>query len=171
MKILGMVMIFICSTLLGHMQGEYYRQRYLELIYLKKIVILIRGEIRYNCGILSEVFGNVAKKLKEPYGNIFGQFSRELNEGRGTLFFDIWKRVVIGRLSETKLWEKDVEGFKELGENMGYLDMEMQLNYIDFYIDKLQKEIQEAEEKLRGNIKLFKTLGIMGGLLIIILII
>ena len=44
------------------------------------------------------------------------------------------------------------------------------LNYIDFYIDKLNNEIEETYEKLQGDVKLFKALGIMGGLLLTILI-
>lgn len=170
MKLIGIIMICSGSAMLGFMQGERIRQHYQEMIYLKKMVMLIRGEIRYNCGVLSEVFGNVAEKLKEPYKDIFLKLSVELNKRGGERFNDIWNNTVIKRLGETKLFQSDIEGFKELGENMGYLDIQMQINYIDFYIDRLSMEIRDTGDKLQGSIKLFKTLGIMGGLLLTILI-
>lgn len=170
LKLMGVIMICLSSTALGFRQGDYHKDHYNELIYLKKIVVLIRGEIRYNCGILSEVFGNVSLKVKDPYDSIFKELSEELSSGNGKMFNEIWKNIVINRLKETKLWENDILSFMELGENMGYLDLEMQLNYIDFYVDKLNSEIQETYEKLQGNVKLFKALGIMGGLLLTILI-
>ncbi len=171
MKLIGIVMICMASSILGYIQGEKYKDHYNEQIYLKKLVMLIRGEIRYNCGVLSEVFGNVARKAKKPYSDIFMKLSEELAKANGIAFGEIWKREVIDRLSATKLWESDITGFQELGENMGYLDMQMQLNYIDFYIDKLTEEINNTQEKLQGNVKLFKSLGIMGGLLLAILLI
>lgn len=171
MKLLGIIMICTCSSMLGFMQGERLRQHYDEQIYLKKIVMLIRGEIRYNCGVLSEVFENVSRKVKEPYKDIFSQLSGSLSKGDGETFNDIWNSTVIKKLSGTRLFERDIEGFKELGENMGYLDTQMQLNYIDLYIDRLSGEIEDTKDKLQGSIKLFKALGIMGGLLLTILII
>ena len=47
----------------------------------------------------------------------------------------------------------------------------MQPNYIDLYIDRVSGEIEDTKDKLQGSIKLFKALGIMGGLLLTILII
>lgn len=171
MKIFGIVIICTASAALGFAQGEHYRKHYQELIYLKKIMLLIRGEIRYNCGVLSEVFANVAGRVKEPYREIFEGLSGELDSGNGKVFSEIWDNTVIMQLDRTLLWKDDIEELKELGDGMGYLDMEMQLNCIDFYTDKLADRIQLTGERLKGNEKLFKVLGIMGGILITVLLI
>lgn len=171
MKLLGIFIICISSALIGFSKAEGLKAHYNEQIYLKKIVMLIRGEIRYNCSVLSEVFGSVSGKVRKPYSDIFSELSDELDKGSGEMFAEIWNRVVIEKLGNTKLFESDIEGLRELGECMGYLDIEMQLNHIDFYIDKLSEEIKDTGNGLKGNVKLCKALGIMGGLLLAILII
>ena len=171
MKLLSVFIICVSSAMIGFGRAEGLKAHYNEQIYLKKMVMLIRGEIRYNCSILSEVFASVSRKIKKPYSDIFLELSNELDKGSGEMFADIWKRSVIKKLEDTKLSESDIEGFKELGECMGYLDIEMQLNHIDFYIDKLSEEIKDTGDRLEGNVKLCKALGIMGGLLLSILII
>lgn len=171
MKLIAVFIICISSAYIGFCKGEGLKAHYNEQLYLKKTVMLVRGEIRYNCGVLSEVFKNISRKVKKPYSDMFLQLGDELDKGSGEMFSEIWNRVITDSLRLTKLNDRDIEGLSELGENMGYLDITMQLNYIDFYIDRLSEEIQATEDKLKGNVKLCKALGIMGGLLLSILII
>lgn len=171
MKMLGIIIICTCSAALGFKQGEACVSHYRELVYLKRIMLLIRGEIRYNCGVLSEVFSNVAGRIKEPYSGLFISLGESLDSGSGRLFADIWNEEVLEKLSGTALHTEDIEGLRELGEAMGYLDMEMQLNSIDFYTDRLNERIESTKESLKGNVRLFKVLGIMGGALIAVLLV
>ena len=59
---------------------------------------------------------------------------------------------------------------KELGENLGYLDKEMQMNYINLYLENLELSITEKGEKVRTDEKLNKIMGCVMGLLVIVLL-
>lgn len=170
LKLLGVFFIMFSSILCGIKKANSYKEHYEELLYLKRVFIMIRGEIRYNIGTLSEVFFSVGKKLKDVYRESFLELSDRLLGGSGTVFRDEWENVVISGLKECKLWEKDLEMLREVGENMGYLDMEMQLGFIDLYLEKLEEEIINGRAELKTNMKLYKVLGVMGGMLISILI-
>lgn len=164
-KILLIFSVIAIGAMAGIKKGNRIIHQYQELLYLKKAVLLIHGEIRYNCGTVGEVFFNVSKRLKEPYKSSFKTLSEELENHSGEDFSHMWNAYVTEPVSKSGLSGQDVERFKELGENIGYLDMQMQLNYLDFYIEKLNIRIDEAKTSLDGNVKLCRTLGVMGGLL------
>ena len=169
-KILFMFSAIVIGTTAGINKGNQIMRRYQELLYLKKTVLLIHGEIRYNCGTAGEVFFNVSKRVKEPYRTAFESLSNELENHNGKEFSHMWNTYIIDNILCIGLSEQDVDRFKELGENIGYLDIQMQLNYLDFYIEKLNDRINDVKTGLEGNVKLCRTLGVMGGLLAAILI-
>lgn len=164
-KILFIFSAVAIGAVTGINKGNGLIHQYQELLYIKKAALLIHGEIRYNCGTAAEVFLNVSKRLREPYKSAFLSLSNELENHSGEEFSHMWNTYVIETVSKLDLSEQDVERFKELGENIGYLDMQMQLNYLDFYIEKLNRRIDEVKTGLDGNVKLCRTLGVMGGLL------
>ncbi len=170
LKIIGAIMICTGCTALGFAIGDAYIKHYKELIYLKKVFVMIKGEIRYNCGMLSEVFLNVSSKVKEPYKEAFILLSEQLEERDDKSFDVMWNNIFIEKLRTSSLWSDDLSGLIELGESMGYLDKQMQLNSIDLFINNLENEIKEIYVKLEGNTKLYRALGVLGGLLITILI-
>ena len=63
-----------------------------------------------------------------------------------------------------------MDRLKELGENLGYLDKEMQMNYINLYLENLELSITEKGEKVRTDEKLNKIMGCVMGLLVIVLL-
>lgn len=169
-KILFIFSVIAIGAMAGIKKGNTIIHQYQELLYLKKTVLLIHGEIRYNIGTVGEVFFNVSKRVKEPYKEAFEALSNELENHNGREFSHMWNTYIIKAVADLGLSEQDVERFRELGENIGYLDIQMQLNYLDFYIEKLNDRINDVKTGLDGNVKLCRTLGVMGGLLAAIFI-
>ena len=65
----------------------------------------------------------------------------------------------------------DKENLVRFGENLGYLDREMQLGTIDLYLNQLEEEINEQAIVARERTKLYNVLGIMAGIFITIVMI
>jgi len=64
----------------------------------------------------------------------------------------------------------DIEQFMSLGSSLGYLDGEMQLNGIEMvisYIDMVTEELKVSSDK---NKKMYRSLGVLGGILIVIVL-
>lgn len=57
---------------------------------------------------------------------------------------------------------------KELGENLGFLDKDMQMNYINLYLENLSLSIAENRDKVQADEKLSRVLGILAGIFIIV---
>lgn len=64
----------------------------------------------------------------------------------------------------------DLEQLESLGEVLGYLDAEMQLAAIRLYLEQLENSIAEAQEHMGSRQKLNQSLGIAGGVFLVILL-
>ena len=104
--------------------------------------------------------------LYEGKDNIFKNFCDNL-DGIDTSI--IWKNAV----DETAncLKNEDKEVLKMLGKMLGKTDKAGQINEIDIVSKFLDKQIEDSEEDKRKNEKLYKTLGIVCGLTLAIVLV
>lgn len=167
-KILGAGMVFFAVAGLGFYQAGKIRKGYEELVYLKKIIVMLRGEINYSVSLMSEIFSDMSERLRDPYAEIFKRLSREMDENQGGNFSEMWNEIVIKSLRGSILCDKDSDKLKELGENLGFLDKDMQMNYINLYLENLNLSIEENRDKAQTDEKLSKVMGILTGIFIIV---
>jgi stage III sporulation protein AB len=74
-------------------------------------------------------------------------------------------------LANTSLSKKDKLHLIGFGENLGYLDKEMQMNTFDLYISQLEEEITDLSKSVKEKAYLYNSLGIMAGIFITIIMI
>ena len=53
---------------------------------------------------------------------------------------------------------------------MGYLDAGMQISSLTLYSEKLDMRIKESTQGMKEKQKIFKIMGVMGGIFIVLLI-
>jgi stage III sporulation protein AB len=92
----------------------------------------------------------------------------KLNELGGVSFAAIWSESIGKGLENTSLSKKDLLNLVQFGENMGYLDKEMQLNTIDLYLTQIEEEIKELSKTVKEKTYMYNTLGILGGIFLTI---
>ena len=88
-----------------------------------------------------------------------------MSEYSGNTFSQVWKEAVENQLHSTSLNKKDKSSLIQFGENLGYLDKEMQMNTIELFINQMEDELQDLSETTKEKVYLYKSLGIMGGFL------
>lgn len=170
-KIMGVVLILTASCGIGFRMSDNFLKRVEELKTLKKILFMLRGEIKYNNSTMAEAFETISGRVDNHYKEFFLEGAKALNDLSGQTFITIWKQMIDTNLKDSKLNKKDLERFKGLGENLGYLDKEMQLSNIDLYLEHLEIEIDEGNKNTSTNSRLYKCLGVMGGVLVTLIII
>jgi len=89
----------------------------------------------------------------------------------GQTFTEIWKTGVEKELVNTSLSKKDRAALISFGENLGYLDKEMQMNTFELYLSQLEEEIAELSAAVKERSYLYNSLGIMAGVFISIIMI
>lgn len=169
-RYLGAAFVLLATTGLGWSMSNDLKSHLHDLRYLKQVMVLLRGEIRYMKTPLGEAFFSVGERLKEPYQSFFRYLSKEIEELSGKSFPEIWSEGVEKELLALKLTKSEKSQLKRIGENLGFMDQAMQLSVIDLYTEQLEGEIHSAEETIGNKTRIYQCLGIMGGIFTVIII-
>ena len=73
--------------------------------------------------------------------------------------------------SEKNFTQEDKEIIKMIGKLLGKTDLKGQVNEIDLGLNLVDKQIKKAENQMIKNVKLYKTMGIVCGIGICIILI
>lgn len=171
MKIIGMILVITSCSGLGLIYSTRLKKRVEDFIRYKKALILLKNEINYSVTPLPEAFEYVGKKIEGHIGNYFTVISEELKKKISGNINTIFKEHAFRELEETCLNKKDIENIVSFSSNLGVLDKESQLNNIKLQIEVVEEEINNAREDESKNGNLFKTLGVLAGIFIIIIFI
>lgn len=169
-KIIGCLMIISSCAGMGLYFSSELKNRIKDLKDLKKILYLLRGDIRYANTPLPEAVQALSIRHGGRYKKFLATIAEKLQELGGMSFYAIWKEGIDKELEETSLSKKDLETLKQLGENLGYLDKDMQINTLDLYISQIEEEINELSRNVKEKSYLYNSLGIMGGIFITIIV-
>lgn len=171
LKIIGCILVIASSTGMGFYFSGEMRCRIEDLRELKKLIGLLRGDIRYANTPLPEAINSINRRHSGRFQAFFAYVSEKLNELSGHTFSEIWKTAAEKELMNTSLAKKDKLHLVQFGENLGYLDKDMQMNTIDLYISQLEEEMKELTRTVKEKSYLYNTLGIMAGIFITIIMI
>ncbi len=167
-KIIGCVLVILSSAAMGFFFSNEVKSRLEDLKELRKLIILLKGDIRYSNSPLPEAVSAIARRHKGCYSPFFTKVSTRLNELSGLTFQDIWKEAVEKELNDTALTKKDKLQLQQFGENLGYLDKDMQMNTLELFLSQLEEEIRELSKTVKEKAYLYNSLGIMAGIFIAI---
>lgn len=170
-KVVGCILIILSSTLMGFYCSNELKSRINDLKELRKLIVLLRGDIRFGSTPLPEAISAIARRHEGNFKGFLAKVSERLSERSGDTFSLIWKEAVEMELHTTSLYKKDKYHLIQFGENLGYLDKEMQLNTLDLFLAQLEEEIQESSKTAKEKAYIYNTLGIMAGIFVSIILI
>lgn len=169
MKPIGLCFVVIASIMIGCYKSLEFAERYSYLKQLKWCILLLKGDIRYQSSPIPETFLRLSKKMNEPYASIFRDISLQWSKERGDSFQSIWTKVWIGKRNFLFFTKEDMEIIISFGEVFGYLDLEMQMNQFEYFLNQLDQQVEDAKKKKQLGQKLYQTLGWFGGVFFVIL--
>ena len=163
-----LIAIMSCSTSIGFLLSKRYADRLNELRDLYVLINILQNRIKFTQLPLIETFeqiGNIS--VKTGVKNIFLKCSTELKNNK---LEDSWKDVIKQEKVFLNLKNEDIETIITLGNILGKSDVEGQMNEINEFKERLSIQIKQAEEEKRKNAKMFKSLGTVIGLVIVIIL-
>ena len=167
----GILLILLGSTGLGLTMAGELEKRIEELQTLQQLMLLLRSEIRYMHQPLPEAFLRMGREAPEPFGDFFMRTAAALQKRDGQTAGRIWTENLGILLPRLHLERHEVQELRELGNMLGYLDVEMQLNVLDYYLEKLKNSTEQARETAKSRKKVYRYLGVLGGAALVLFII
>ena len=170
LKLAGACLILCSAAGIGASYSGDLKRRVRELRVIKQMMYMLQGEIRYAHLPLPEAFTHVSVRLPAPFGLFLSGIADELKKADGRTLSELWKAEEQTYIKKLHLTRTDLEQLETLGEVLGYLDTEMQLAAIRLYLEQLEQSLAEAQEQMGSRQRLYQSLGIAGGVVLVILL-
>lgn len=169
-KITGCIMVLLSSIGIGLVAGGEYRRRINILKELYTIVFVLRGNIRFSNMHLAEAIESVEKNHKGELCGILTEAACNLDECSGKSMAQIWNTTCEKRLNMLGVGRAEGDIIKSFGECFSSTDKESLLISIERFLSNLSKETEKRQAVADSRAKLYRNLGALTGVFIIILL-
>ena len=127
---------------------------------------ILKTKIRFTYEPLGEIFKEIANNFSNNVSNILKQVSKNMQINSAE---NAWKLAI--QTENTSILKEDKEVLLTLGKLLGKTDLEGQVSQIEQTSEFLEGQIVKAEIERDKNEKLYKTLGMVIGAGLVILLI
>ena len=163
-----LILVITGSTSIGFLLSKKYVDRVIELKKISNLINILKNKIRFTHKPLIEALeeiGNIDKT--ERISNIFLKTSKKIKDKK---VVDAWNEAIDEERFFLELTNEDIKLIRQFGVMLGKEDLEGELSKIEEFNVLLEAEIKKAEEESTKNQKMYKSLGTIIGLAIVIIL-
>ena len=166
LKYIVIFLVFLISILIGNIISKRYTLRVKELKDFENAFNIIESKIKFTYEPLPEIFIQTSKLLSENISKIFIKASQNMKEETAE---EAWDKSI--ETSSTYLNKEDIENIRNFGKMLGKTDKEGQVSHLELSKTFIEIQIEKARREEEKNSKLYKTLGVVSGLGLVIFLI
>ena len=161
-----LIVILCASTGIGLLVSKKYKDRVIELREFRNALNILENKIKFTYEPLQEIFDQMSENLIENVANIFKKTKSNLRKMETQ---EAWNDAI--EECKLNLKSEDISIIKNFGKLLGKTDVEGQISKIKLTSSFIDTQIEKAEKEKEKNEKLYKTLGTVVGLAIVIILI
>ncbi len=166
LKITGFIIIMITTYISGLYLAARTSFRIYDLEQLKKAITIFKGEVVYSSAPLGSLFKEISERTSGVISILFDLASKEIEKRSGEALIDIWAQV-LGEVSKHSYFNtEDMEYIYSFGRTLGYADKGQQSDNARLLIEYVENTQSLLRDKKISEERLYKSLGIMCGLMI-----
>ncbi len=170
LQLIGALIVVLSCTVVGICFGKKIVYRVEELEQMQRAMIMLKNEIDYLAISLPEALQEIGAKCSNEIENLFFKIAKEMEKREGEKGEEIWKKAVLEWKEKTYLEKQDVDAVICVGLSMGYLDIEQQRASIDLFLKYIEMTLEELNQKKKQQQKLYSSMGILIGMLIVVVL-
>ncbi|CAG7642286.1 stage III sporulation protein SpoIIIAB [Paenibacillus allorhizosphaerae] len=169
LKLLGAMLILLSGTLFGFYQASLLARRPKQIAELIRSLQRLETEIVYGFTPLPEALASTGRSCSTPAGRLFLRAAEELRRAEGRSVQMIWRESVSEEWRNTAMKMQEREVFLQIGSTLGLTDKEDQVKHLRLAASQLQTESDNAREEQQRYERMWKSLGVLMGALVVIL--
>ena len=170
-KWVGSFLLLGIASVIGMRKAEALTVRVERMQELKRMIGLLQGELRFHRAALSECFESVSERIQAPFSMFLLSTAISLENREEGTFEEVWERTVVNLLREKGFCKEDEQIFLLLKNGLGYLDLKMQTETLNLALLQVEESIAVSKEEQKIKGKLYRTLGVTVGALLVLLVI
>lgn len=161
-------MVGVCSYT-GFLLGQRFVDRHRQLTILHMGLEILGSEISYMRTPLPTAFKKISLRLEEPVAGIFIAAGRKLEKGQAYPR-QAWREALEEKREGTALTRRDLHVLGQLGTVLeGDSDSTGQVRQLKLLEREVERLVLEAEGERNKNVRVWRYLGLLGGLAFAIL--
>lgn len=172
LKWMGAALVLTASPGLGLWMAGRWQERLKQMEQLRQMIYFLRGEIVYSHAPLAEALERVGRRGGGPLGGFFEGVSRRILEQKGESLSEIWDSELKKMEEENRnlaFRQEDLAQLQSLGKHLGYLDVDMQERMLLLSLEQTDLTISYLREHKREKCRLYASMGVMGGIFLVII--
>lgn len=170
LKFIGCLFIFLACSGLGQIIGSGFYARVREISALRTALQMLETEIVYSQTPLPEAFQSISIRSTGVVRNIFNAAAANLKNRLYSTVGEAFEKAVDSVKDRVSLAKDDFEILKSFGHSLGSSDIDGQVKSFRLVIKQLEQQEIKAHEASIKNGKMYKSLGLLSGLAIAIII-
>lgn len=168
-KWMGALLIIVATTWAGFEAAKHLSERTRQIRQLKSALQSLEAEIMYGHTSLIIAAQHISNQVPKPLSWFFEQFSKKLIKGH-TSVRGAWEESLKEVWRFTAFKQGEFEVLRQFGETLGQHDRISQQKHIKLALSHLEREEADAVDRQNRYERMVKSLGILAGLLLVILL-
>ncbi len=174
MRFAGIACLAVFCVLAGIQRFLRYQNYFRLLLEMERFFLYMKSEIQYSKSSLPEfflaAFGRGYPRMRPWIENIAGKLEGK-ERGMRQSFAEVWKEAAAAEAALDIKNPELAEAFYRLGDEIGGMDMQSQMKYLEIFLRDLEREIGLIREQLPVRKKLYLSLGVMAGMFVTVILI
>jgi stage III sporulation protein AB len=170
-KIITSIIIIGCSAMIGNGLANRFVQRTNELRELQGALSRLEAEISHYSTRLPEALKHIGKSVEGETGRLFILTSDKLVSTNNCTVEEAWRQSIEEVKKRMNLTGEEYDILMRFGAQLGCSDKEGQKKFIALTLSQLKLQEAKAFELRCKYERMYKSLGILGGLALVILLI
>ena len=168
-KVAGSIVVLMAMTALGMVIAKTKNDRVKQLRALISALNMLEIEIKFALSVLPDAFIKISKTIDNGTRDIFYKTADLIKSSRMDAC-EAWCTALNQITPNLCISSEDREILSTLGNTLGETDSENQIKSIRLIVEQLKRQETKAEEDKVNGEKLFKSLGVLSGLTIVIIL-
>jgi stage III sporulation protein AB len=169
-KIIGSIIVILSCSFLGFVLSGDCSKRPRQLRELQSLLQMFENQISYLSDIITEAFERIGRVGRNDMGIFFTRTVEILKERDAQSASEAWEKAVRQCIRTTALNKEDEEIMLSFGKLLGNTDIEGQIKNIRLAVGQLALQEKKAEESRKKNENMYRSLGMLGGLAVVIVL-
>lgn len=165
-KFIIYILIFLTCSAIGILKAQTYSQRVIELKDFKTGLNMFKTKIKFTYEPIPDIFRQISEKINSNTGEVFRVATQNMKRVSAG---EAWNMAISN--STLNIENEDKNVLRGLSNLLGQTDIKGQLNQIELTSNFLDEQISKAIMQKEKNEKLYRSLGMIVGVAIVIVLI
>lgn len=165
-KCIVLIFVFSSSFMIGNLIAKKYTNRVKELRDMKNALNMFETKVSFTYEAVPEIFAEISNQMEGTIKEIFKLATEKMKvESAGKAWIESIDSI------DTSMNEEDKTILKNLGKLLGKTDIDGQISEIKLVNEFIDTQIELAQSEQIKNVKMYKSLGGIIGLTLVIILI